>query len=42
MNELRRKWNRFLYNNSNKGIPNLMLFISVGTLIVYFFSAISS
>lgn len=40
VNELRRKWNRFLYNNSNKGIPNLMLFISVGTLIVYFFSAI--
>ena len=40
MNELRRKWNRFLYNNSNKGIPNLMLFISVGTLIVYFFTLI--
>lgn len=40
MNELRRKWNRFLYNNSNKGIPNLMLYISVGTLIVYFFTLI--
>lgn len=37
MNELRRKWNRFLYNNSDKGIPNLMLFVSVGTLIVWFF-----
>ncbi len=40
MNELKRKWNRFLYNNSDKGIPNLMLFISVGTLIVYFFMLI--
>ena len=40
MNELRRKWDRFLYNNSNKGIPNLMLFVSVGTLIVYFFTMI--
>ena len=40
MNELRRKWNRFLYNNANKGIPNLMLFVSVGTLIVYFFTLI--
>lgn len=40
MNELRRKWNRFLYNNSNKGIPNLMMFISIGTLIVYFFTLI--
>ena len=40
MSELRRKWNRFLYNNANKGIPNLMLYISVGTLIVYFFTLI--
>ena len=40
MNELRKKWNRFLYNNSGKGIPNLMLFISIGTLIVYFFTII--
>ena len=37
MNDLRRRWNRFLYNNGNKGIPNLMLYISVGTLIVWFF-----
>lgn len=40
MNDFKRKWDRFLYNNSNKGIPNLMLFISVGTLIVYFFTII--
>lgn len=36
MKELRRKWSRFLYNNSDKGIPNLMLYISVLTLISYF------
>ena len=40
MNQIRQKWNRFLYNNSDKGIPNLMLYISVGTLIVYFFSIV--
>ena len=36
MKELRRKFDRFLYNNSGKGIPNLMLIICVGTLISYF------
>lgn len=40
MKDLRRRWSRFLFNNSDKGIPNLMLFISIGTLIVYFFSMI--
>ena len=40
MKDIRRRWSRFLYNNSNKGIPNLMLLISIGTLIVYFFSII--
>ena len=40
MNELRRKWNRFLYNNNHKGIPNLMLYISIATLIVFFISAV--
>lgn len=40
MKDLRRKWNRFLYNNSDKGIPNLMLLVSVGTLIVWFFMQI--
>lgn len=37
MNNLRRKWNRFLYNNSDKGIPNLMLCVSIGVLIIWFF-----
>lgn len=40
MNEIRRKWNRFLYNNNNKGIPNLMLYISIATLIVFFINAV--
>ena len=38
MSNLRRDFNRFLYKNRNKGIPNLMLFIAIGNLIVYFFS----
>lgn len=37
MKDLRRKFDRFIYNNGDKGIPNLMLIISVGTLIVYLF-----
>lgn len=36
MKNLRRKFSRFLYNNSDKGIPNLMLLICIGTLISYF------
>lgn len=40
MKDLRRKWDRFLYNNADKGIPNLMLLVSVGTLIVWFFMKI--
>lgn len=38
MNKLRRNFNRFVYKNRNKGIPNLMLYIGIGNLIVYFFS----
>ncbi len=36
MKELRRKFDRFIYNNSSKGIPNLMLLICIGSLISYF------
>ena len=35
MKELRRKFDRFMINNSSKGIPNLMLLISIGMLISY-------
>lgn len=38
MKNLRRSFARFLYNNRDKGIPNLMLYISIGTAIVYLMS----
>ena len=36
MKELRRKFNRFCFRNRDKGIPNLMLYICLGTALVYF------
>ena len=36
MNELRRKFDRFIFNHRSAGIPNLMLLICVGSLIAYF------
>jgi len=33
--ELRRKFDRFIYNHSGAGIPNLMLYICIGTLASY-------
>lgn len=38
MKSLRNRFERFCYRNRNKGIPNLMLYITVGTAIVYFLS----
>lgn len=38
MTILRRKFERFCYLNRNKGIPNLMLYITLGSAIVYLFS----
>ena len=38
MKNLRRNFERFCYQNRNKGIPNLMLYISVGSAIVYLLS----
>ena len=40
MKNLRSSFERFCYRNRNKGIPNLMLYISVGTAIVYFLSLV--
>ena len=37
-NNLRRNFERFCFRNRNKGIPNLMLFITLGTAAVYFFT----
>ena len=42
MKNLRRKFERFCFANRNKGIPNLMLYISLGTALVYILSAIDN
>ncbi len=36
MKNLRRSFDRFCFQNRNKGIPNLMLYIAIGSGIVYF------
>ena len=38
MKNLRSRFERFCYQNRDKGIPNLMLYIAVGSAIVYFMS----
>ena len=38
MKNLRSRFERFCYQNRSKGIPNLMLYIAVGSAIVYFMS----
>lgn len=35
MTKLRSKINRFFYNNQNKGVRNLMLFLAIGNVLVY-------
>ena len=35
MKNLRRSFERYCYKNRNKGIPNLMLYIALGTAVVY-------
>ena len=40
MKNLRRNFERFCYQNRSKGIPNLMLYITIGTAIVYLMSMI--
>lgn len=41
MKNLRRKFDLYCYKNRNKGIPNLMLYIVLGTAIVYLMSQMS-
>lgn len=41
MKKLRSSFERFCFRNRNKGIPNLMLYISIGSAIVYLISMIS-
>ena len=38
MKNLRRNFNRFCHKNRNKGIPNLMLYITVASALVYLLS----
>ena len=38
MKNIRSQFERFCFRNRNKGIPNLMLYISLGTAVVYFMS----
>ncbi len=38
MRKLRSNFERFCYRNRNKGIPNLMLYISLGAALVYIMS----
>ncbi len=41
MKNLRRKFNRFCFENRSKGIPNLMLYISLGCALVYLMTQIT-
>ena len=41
MKNLRKKFDLFCFKNRDKGIPNLMLYISLGTALVYLFSSMS-
>ena len=41
MKNMRRNFERFCMKNRNKGIPNLMLYISLGTAIVYLMTLFS-
>ena len=40
MKDLRKRFNRFCFANRNKGIPNLMLYISIGSAIMAFMSMV--
>ena len=40
MKNLRKQFNLFCYKNKDKGIPNLMLYIMLGTAVVYLLSDI--
>lgn len=41
MKNIRRQFDLFCYRNRNKGIPNLMLYIVLGTAVVYVMSQMS-
>lgn len=41
MSKLRNRFERFCYRNRNKGIPNLMLYLSIGSAVVYLMTIFS-
>lgn len=41
MKNLRRRFNRFCFQHRNKGIPNLMLYISLGCALVYLMTQVT-
>lgn len=41
MKNLRRRFNRFCFQHRNKGIPNLMMYISLGCALVYLMTRFS-
>lgn len=41
MKNLRRNFERFCYKNRSKGIPNLMLYVTLGSAVVYLISLIT-
>lgn len=41
MKNLRRKFERFCYKNRSKGIPNLMLYVTLGSALVYIVSKVT-
>ena len=41
MKNLRSRWNRFCFRHRDKGIPNLMLYLSLGSALVYLMSTIT-
>ena len=42
MKNLRRNFERFCFRHRNKGIPNLMLYITLGTAMVYLFTLVTN
>ncbi len=42
MKELRKHFERFCFRNRNKGIPNLMLYLSIGSALVYLMSTFAN
>lgn len=41
MKNLRRKFDIFCFRNRNKGIPNLMLYLTLGSAMVYLFTTVT-